>query len=520
MSDICNYIEKIEDIALKNNIDIKTELEIFNYIEQYSATLPIIGAFNTGKSSAINALMGQQLLPTGIVPQSCPPVEIGYGENKLALCRGDVVNNVDLNYLREAEPDLKDVNVAKLYCNNKFFKSIKNIKLVDLPGYDSGTQQHERWVREYLFNSYSFLLIVAADEPVIKYSFIQLLNSYTSEEKPLFLLLTKCDKIPAQDVQRCRRYLENTIKEYLPVKNVHTALLSEDHKDLHSLFKYIKNYLEYEKNQMMISQTLYICSFVNTILKNEVLIENLPMPERHRLLEKHELQLNNLINTNKTTLMELAAGVNIELKQTQNRIAEYVEELVEPIWMLATSSQNVVAFINSIIPAYVNKEVYTNIYPYFLSHQKKINSLLSLYEITDDYSETKETDISAAVVEAMLKEEQAFIDELLLLISKLNRRIKKQDGETIIREFILLHIAQALYSWLQTGLNCYLESYKEKLSQQIELAKSIKERIAKNVEQQVETNPNDKVDYVTGLKVDLLNVKHIVNRCTELKEDA
>ncbi len=519
MSEYSNYIEKIEDIALRHNIDIKLQLDVFNFIEQYSATLPIIGAFNTGKSSAINAMIGQQLLPTGIVPQPCPPVEICYGENRLSLCRDDVVNVVDLNYLREKNPDLNGVKAAKLYCNNSFFNSIKDITLVDLPGYDSGTQQHERWVREYLFNSYNFLLIVAADEPIIKYSFIQLLSSYTSKERPLFLLITKCDKIPVQEVQKCRVYLENTIKEYLPVKEVHTALMNEDHKELNVLFKYINKYLKNEKTQMITAQTLYICSYINTVLSNEVLIENLPMPERRRLLERHELQLNNLINTNKTSITELAKGVKSEIKQAQKRIAEYVEELVEPIWMLATSSQNVVAFINSIVPAYVNKEVYSNIHPLFSSHQKRVNSLLSLYEITNEYNETKEEDISSAVFEEMLKGEQSFIDELLPPISKISRRIKKQDGEIIIREFILVNIAEAIYSWMQTGLNNYLNNYIETVLQQIELAKSIKERIANNVDKQGALGDEDRQGHVTRLKADLLNIQYIINYCTELKEN-
>ncbi len=517
MPDTDSYIEIISEVAAKYQIDIEPQMELFRYIDSCSATLPVIGAFNTGKSSVLNAMLKKPLLPTGIVPQPCPPVEITYGSNSLVLTRNEVDQSVDLNYLREKNADINDVRLAKLYCDNDVFASIENLTLVDLPGYDSGEPLHERWVKDYLINSYNYLLVVAADEPVLKFSFIQLLRSYTTKNKPVFLLITKCDKIPPGELQGCKEYLQKTIKEFLSVEEVHIAMFNEDFVEVTKLLQAIYKYLAAEKKQMVNSQMLYVCYYINTVLKNEALVEDLPLPERHRLLHKHEMQLLKLSDAGKKTMTELKSNVNEEIQRVRKRVSGYVDELIEPIWMLAISSQNVMAFISPIMSAYINKEVYSSFFDYFATRQKNINSLLSLYGIGENYNEIKADDIATAVLAEVVKGEEKLRDDLEPYIGKLTRKIKRQDGEIIINEFILLPVADAIIAHLQEGLQNYIVSFNENILQQIELAKNITDRITKNIKKQSSLAETD-INYLSELKIDIINIKHIIDCCNDTKD--
>lgn len=60
----------------------KSNLEITRSKVREEFIVLIIGAFSSGKSSMINALIGEELLPTGILPETAVLGELHYGEKK------------------------------------------------------------------------------------------------------------------------------------------------------------------------------------------------------------------------------------------------------------------------------------------------------------------------------------------------------------------------------------------------------------------------------------------------------
>jgi len=46
---------------------------------QFIVTLPLVGAFSAGKSTLINALIGEAIFSTNIDPETAYPAELSYG---------------------------------------------------------------------------------------------------------------------------------------------------------------------------------------------------------------------------------------------------------------------------------------------------------------------------------------------------------------------------------------------------------------------------------------------------------
>lgn len=204
--------------------------------ERFCVVIPFIGAFNTGKSSAINALLDTSSLPTGITANTSVPTELVFGENRLTVFRGEARQAIGIHELRDRTLDLTGVSRIRLELNNPFLRELSGIMMVDMPGLDSGIAQHEKALRGYLPKSLAYILTFSADEPVIKKSVSDFLSELRLRELPVYVVLTKCDKVPKEAAARAKEYLTGAIRELLGVENAEVCCIcSKFEKDVSEL---------------------------------------------------------------------------------------------------------------------------------------------------------------------------------------------------------------------------------------------------------------------------------------------
>jgi len=188
--------------------------------EDFKVTVPFIGAFNTGKSSAINALLGINLLPSSITANTTVPTEIVYGGNTMTVCRGDSIQAAGLHELRDRTLDLTGVTMLHLELDSELLKRLPGVKMVDMPGLDSGIAEHDRAMRGYLPNSLAYILMFSADEPVVKKSVAEFLSELGLREMPVYVVVTKCDKVPERDAETAAEYLKATVEKLLGLGDI------------------------------------------------------------------------------------------------------------------------------------------------------------------------------------------------------------------------------------------------------------------------------------------------------------
>lgn len=88
LKELSALIQKEEDCLIKiytNQEDIKAKKQPLEDEKNKTGdvfTVLFIGDFNSGKSSVINALLGEELLPTGFLPETAVLGELRYGEKK------------------------------------------------------------------------------------------------------------------------------------------------------------------------------------------------------------------------------------------------------------------------------------------------------------------------------------------------------------------------------------------------------------------------------------------------------
>ncbi len=97
----------------------------------------IIGQFSSGKSTFLNALLGKEILPSGITPVTAKVCEIVYGEeiSLEVFYKNNTIVNKPINYLNEVD----DIENSKISYYKLFvpLPLLKEICFLDTPGFNS-----------------------------------------------------------------------------------------------------------------------------------------------------------------------------------------------------------------------------------------------------------------------------------------------------------------------------------------------------------------------------------------------
>src|SRR5687767_11966307 len=136
--------------------------------------LVIAGEFNSGKSSFINALLGERVLPEGVTPTTDRINVLKLGE--------EVTDELVEAYLLERThpaPLLRDINI------------------VDTPGTNAVVREHEELTRDFVPRSDLVLFVTSADRPFTESerSFLQNIRAWG---KKIVFIVNKIDILTAE----------------------------------------------------------------------------------------------------------------------------------------------------------------------------------------------------------------------------------------------------------------------------------------------------------------------------------
>ncbi|MEO1131425.1 MAG: dynamin family protein [Cyanobacteria bacterium J06639_1] len=115
-----------------------------------ASQIAVFGPFNHGKSTLLNALLGQPLLPMDLIPTTGAAIRVKYGEalrSRLTLRDGTVRDEAGTEMLQEfATLDERrtmrdDVSAVEITCPHPLLE--KGIELLDLPGTNDRKAQNE-----------------------------------------------------------------------------------------------------------------------------------------------------------------------------------------------------------------------------------------------------------------------------------------------------------------------------------------------------------------------------------------
>ncbi len=199
---------------------LKTRLE-GNYFN-----MAVLGQFKRGKSTLLNALLGEAILPSSVVPLTAIPTFIRWGsELKARILFEDeqppkefsATSIDDLSrFLKEfvteeANPENRlHVLQAEVYHSSPLLK--KGLVLIDTPGIGSTFQHNTETTLNFLPQCDAALFLVSADPPVTEVE-ISFLREVRAKIDRLFFIFNKVDYLTGPDREMALAFFRKVLGE-------------------------------------------------------------------------------------------------------------------------------------------------------------------------------------------------------------------------------------------------------------------------------------------------------------------
>jgi len=318
--------------------------------------LAVLGQFKRGKSSLINALLGEELLPTSVVPLTAVPtfIRTGTGRKAKIIFKGDKPAQeflgTDSDSMREylakyVSEELNPSNrlgVEQVEIEHPAQILKSGLVLIDTPGIGSTFEHNTEATLNFLPQCDAGLFVVSADPPITNVE-VDFLKEVYSKVNCLFFVFNKIDYLNQKDREKSLTFFREVLQEkagdqgapiIFPVSSLLSlrakldGSVSELEKTgLKQLEDYLVKFLAQEKETALleaIRKKVYSLS-QEALMRLNLTIKSLKMPaeqlEQKRALLEEKLKS---VQEQKQVQKDLIEG-------DRKRVLENLEELVQEL---------------------------------------------------------------------------------------------------------------------------------------------------------------------------------------------
>ena len=171
-------------------------------VQEGRMTMVVLGEFNHGKSTAINALLQSEVLPTGITPTTSVITHITKGDGDVRLIKQDSVEEIDPAKFGEhvTEDAADDLRYVEIEVESAFL--FDGLIVVDTPGVNDISKQKVEITYGYVPRA-DVIIYVLDSTQALKRSEIQFIENrlIKNQHDRVFFLLGKTDALSADEVE-------------------------------------------------------------------------------------------------------------------------------------------------------------------------------------------------------------------------------------------------------------------------------------------------------------------------------
>jgi hypothetical protein len=179
-----------------------------------------VGQFKRGKSTLLDALIGDRILPTGVVPVTTVPTVVRYGPQRLARvrARGEDWREIDPETLaqyvsEEYNPEnQKGIEAVEVFVPNALLAS--GMCLVDTPGIGSVFAGNTEATHGFVPHIDAALVVIGADPP-LSGDELALVEAVAQHVPDLIFVLNKADRVPEEERTQALAFARRVLERRL-----------------------------------------------------------------------------------------------------------------------------------------------------------------------------------------------------------------------------------------------------------------------------------------------------------------
>ena len=214
-------IDKLEELAVQS--------------KEFRMRVPLVGAFSSGKTSLLNTFLGERIFAVNINPETALPVELHYAEDPKFIGHKKGKSPINLTKDEVFGQDFDELlpdGWIEAQMPNPLLKDQGYLTLVDMPGWDSGVEQHSRAIDNYLSRSLAYCLVVSVDEGTLHASLRDFLEELAQHNMPTLLVISKIDKRPSDQVDEVVAKVSEEVSQVLNQPPLAVAKVSARRKNI------------------------------------------------------------------------------------------------------------------------------------------------------------------------------------------------------------------------------------------------------------------------------------------------
>ena len=312
--------------------------------------LVVLGAFKRGKSTLINALLGEAVLPTAIVPLTSVVTILGYGEQldiRVHFHNGEtrqISKSALVDYITEKgnPQNRKGVREVDITYPSEYLRD--GVRIIDTPGVGSVYSHNTEVAYNYLPQVDAAIFVVTVDPPLsaAEQEFLKDIREYVHK---LFFVLNKIDYVEAAEQQEALEFTAHELQNNLATEYVNifpiSAKLAMDAKSnghpeyleasrLPEFETHLRQFLYKEKGRVLLISCL--SGALKTItdstlgLKVERQASGLPLKELEEKSAHFDMELQGLEKEREMSLLLLDGRIKGVITQVDADLEAFKKE--------------------------------------------------------------------------------------------------------------------------------------------------------------------------------------------------
>lgn len=205
----------------KDEERIHTIQRLLGDLAEDAFRLAVVGKYNRGKSSLMNAMLGHAWLPTGILPLTSVITTVCYGTHPRVLIRREgfaLPQEISLDdlpeYVTEAHNpgNEKRVDLAEIQLPSDLLRH--GFLFIDTPGHGSGIAANTEATRRFLPEADAAVVVLSFESPLDEADMDLLVRLHRLGRK-LFVVLNKADLFPPEEQSRVTSFVRQHLAKQL-----------------------------------------------------------------------------------------------------------------------------------------------------------------------------------------------------------------------------------------------------------------------------------------------------------------
>ncbi len=319
-------------------------------LESGEVSLVVLGEFNHGKTTVVNALLGEEVLPMGITPTTSVITHLVHGEEPRARLKPPrQADFEELDYddlgetIRDATEDGDEPEYVEIAHPNEFLGD--GLKLVDTPGVNDISRQKVEITYGYVPRADVILYVLDATQ-ILKKSevvFIRERLLKANRDRILFVL-GKIDALDEEEAREVEAYARQRLETLIgPVQlfsfsardALERQLEGEEPSDEFVAFRgYVQQFVREQKEAIVLDSALGGALRIAAVME-----QNLAIKRQGYRLEKEDLEAR-------------IEAVHDKLRESRKLIAENLDRVDERVGdIAATTRHNLRVFTENFVEA-------------------------------------------------------------------------------------------------------------------------------------------------------------------------